>query len=110
MKPGAYFINTARGSLVDENALYAALKEGRLAGAALDTFSTEPPPEDWPLLKLNNLTLTPHIAGSSREAARRGVESVVRDIVGFFIGKPLEHCVNPVVLNENLCRKTPLIE
>ena len=110
MKPGAYFINTARGSLVDENALYAALKEGRLAGAALDTFSTEPPPEDWPLLKLDNVTLTPHIAGSSREAARRGVESVVRDIAGFFIGKPLEHCVNPVVLNENLCRKTPLIE
>lgn len=110
MKPGAYFINTARGSLVDESALYAALKEGRLAGAALDTFSTEPPPEDWPLLKLDNVTLTPHIAGSSREAARRGVESVVRDIAGFFIGKPLEHCVNPVVLNENLCRKTPLIE
>jgi D-3-phosphoglycerate dehydrogenase len=109
MKPGAYFINTARGSLVDENALYEALKEGRLAGAALDTFSTEPPPEDWPLLKLDNVTLTPHIAGSSREAARRGVDSVVCDIAAFFTGKPLKHCVNPVVLNEKLGRKTPLI-
>jgi D-3-phosphoglycerate dehydrogenase len=87
--------------------LYAALKEGRLAGAALDTFSTEPPPEDWPLLKLDNVTLTPHIAGSSREAARRGVESVVRDIAGFFTGKPLEHCVNPVVLTESQHPKTP---
>ena len=105
MKPGAYFINTARGSLIDYNALYAALKDGRLAGAALDTFYIEPPPPDWPLLKLDNVTLTPHIAGSSQEAARRGVESVVRDVAAFFSGKPLEHCVNPVVLNENLCRK-----
>ena len=101
MKPGAYFINTARGQLVDHKALYTALKDGRLAGAALDTFSIEPPPADWPLLKLNNVTLTPHIAGSSQEAARRGVESVVRDIAGFFSGESLENCVNPVVLTEN---------
>ena len=110
MKPGAYFINTARGQLVDYQALYTALKEGRLAGAALDTFSMEPPPTDWPLLKLNNVTLTPHIAGSSQEAARRGVESVVRDIAAFFSGKPLEHCVNPVVLTQNSYPQTPKIE
>jgi len=110
MKSGAYFINTARGPLVDYDAMYAALKGGHLAGAALDTFSIEPPPAVWPLLKLDNVTLTPHIAGSSQESALRGVEMVAREIADFFNGKPLEHCVNPIVLNANLCRKTPVIE
>jgi D-3-phosphoglycerate dehydrogenase len=97
MKPGTYFINTARGPLVDYDALYIALKNGHLAGAALDTFSIEPPPPDWPLLRLKNVTLTPHIAGSSRESAFRGVEIVVRDITNFFSDEPLEHCVNPAM-------------
>jgi D-3-phosphoglycerate dehydrogenase len=98
MKPGAYFINTARGPLVDYAALYAALAGGHLGGAALDTFAVEPPPADWPLLALPNVTVTPHIAGASREAARRGAEIVAQDIANFFAGQPLHHCVNREVL------------
>ncbi len=98
MKRGAYFINTARGPLVDYDALYQALHSGHLAGAALDCFPEEPPPSDWPLLRLPNVTVTPHIAGASKDSAERGAEQVVRDVVHFFTGQPLEFCVNPAVL------------
>ncbi|MGI9492476.1 MAG: 2-hydroxyacid dehydrogenase, partial [Geminicoccaceae bacterium] len=64
MKNGAYFINTARGPLVNYDALYQALTSGKLAGASLETFAIEPAPPDLPLLKLSNVTLTPHIAGA----------------------------------------------
>lgn len=97
MKPGAFLINTARGPLVDYRALYDALAGGHLGGAALDTFAEEPPPADWPLLALDNVTVTPHIAGASREAARRGADIVARDVANFFAGKPLQFCVNPQV-------------
>ncbi|HRW07137.1 MAG TPA: 2-hydroxyacid dehydrogenase [Caldilineaceae bacterium] len=99
MKPGAFLINTARGPLVDYRALYDALAGGHLGGAALDTFAEEPPPADWPLLALDNVTVTPHIAGASREAARRGADIVARDLANFFAGKPLQFCVNPQVLS-----------
>jgi D-3-phosphoglycerate dehydrogenase len=65
MKQGAFFINTARGPLVDYPALYDALKTGRLRGAMLETFDIEPLPKDSPWLSLDNVTLTPHIAGAS---------------------------------------------
>lgn len=94
MKPGSTFINTARGPLVDYDALYDALRGGHLAGAGLDTFSVEPPPPDWPLLRLPNVTLTPHIAGSSQESAQRGADLVARDVASFFAGRPLVNCVN----------------
>ena len=64
MKPTALFINTARAGLVDEAALIRAIKEKRLAGAGLDVYATEPFPEDFPLLTMDNVTLTPHSAGS----------------------------------------------
>jgi D-3-phosphoglycerate dehydrogenase len=100
MKRGAYFINTARGPLVDYDALYAALASGHLGGAALDCFGIEPPPPDWPLLKLPNVTLTPHVAGSSRETAWRKAEYVIRDLANFYAGRPLVHCANPAWKDE----------
>lgn len=71
MKPGAYFINTAPRPLVDTKALYAALHSGHLGGAGIDCFPEKPPPTDWPLLRLPNVTvITAHIAGSSNSAER----------------------------------------
>ena len=78
MKPTAVLVNTARGELIDEQALYSALHEGRLAAAGLDTVSgTEP---SNPLLKLNNVVLSPHVAYHSRESQARCAESVVQAV------------------------------
>lgn len=101
MKAGAFFINTARGPLVDYDALYDALARGHLGGAGLDTFAEEPPPPGWPLLSLPNVTLTPHIAGASQESAQRGAEQVARDVANWFSGRPLEQCVNASSLNRD---------
>jgi D-3-phosphoglycerate dehydrogenase len=68
MKPTAYFINTARGELVDERALYTALSEGLIAGAGLDVLESEPPGHDNPLLKLSNVLITGHFAYYSEES------------------------------------------
>jgi len=100
MRSGAYLVNSARGGLVDYGALYRALKEGRLKGAALDTFDPEPPPPNSPLLKLNNVVLTPHLAGSSRETAHRGIKMLVEDIAKYLRGEIPENCVNPEVFQK----------
>ncbi len=68
MKPTAYFINTARSGLVDEDALAEALREHRIAGAAIDVFEMEPPGKDYKLVAPDNITITPHLAGSTRDA------------------------------------------
>jgi D-3-phosphoglycerate dehydrogenase / 2-oxoglutarate reductase len=86
MKPSAHLINTARGGLVDHSALYRALKEGWIAGAALDIYDTEPIDIHHPLLELNNVTFTPHIAGSSRETAIRSADLLAQKVSDF-----LEH-------------------
>ncbi len=88
MRPGAYFVNTARGPLVDYDALLAALQGGQLSGAALDTFGVEPVPPDSPLLRLPNVTLTPHIAGASVRTVRVAAEAAAEEVRRFIAGEP----------------------
>jgi phosphoglycerate dehydrogenase-like enzyme len=82
MPPGAFLVNVARGQIVDEQALYDALKHERLGGAALDVFAAEPPGEH-PLLKLENFLATPHVGAQTVEAQRHIGEAVVRAIDEF---------------------------
>lgn len=101
MRPGALIINTARGGLVDEAALAAALEGGRLGGAALDTLSSEPPPADHPLLNLSaaaseRLILTPHIAGTTRGAFGRMLAAALENLLRVAAGAAPRHVVNGV--------------
>lgn len=88
MQPHALLINTARGGIVDEAALLAALESGRIGGAALDVLSTEPPAADHPLLRaeLPNLLITPHVAWASREARQRLVDELRANIEAYRAG------------------------
>ncbi|MFP1632643.1 2-hydroxyacid dehydrogenase [Zhengella sp. ZM62] len=93
MRPGTIFVNTARGPLVDYDALYEALDSGHLAGAMLETFAVEPVPEDWPLLQLPNVTLTPHIAGASVRTVTFAAEQAAEEVRRYIAGEgPLNRC------------------
>jgi len=89
MKPSAILINSARGGVVDEVALVTALRTGKLAGAAVDVLSTEPPPAEHSLLSANlpNLLVTPHIAWASRQAQQQLADEVVENIAAFLRGE-----------------------
>jgi D-3-phosphoglycerate dehydrogenase len=99
MKPAAYLINTARGGIVVEAALYDALVSGKLAGAGLDVFEQEPPPAGQPLLALPNVIMAPHVAGVTVEAVDRMSEQTARNILSVLDGAPLrQNVINPDVL------------
>jgi len=88
MKKDAFLINTARGPLVDYEALHDALSAGRLGGAMLDTFAVEPVPPDWPLLQLPNVTLTPHIAGASVRTVTIAADQAAEEVRRYLAGEP----------------------
>ncbi|MDW3182632.1 2-hydroxyacid dehydrogenase [Roseobacter sp.] len=89
MKPDALLVNTARGPLCNYDDLYEALRDGVIGSAMLETFSVEPTPPDWPLLQLDNVTLTPHIAGASVRTATYAAEVLAEDVRRYFAGEPL---------------------
>src|SRR5205814_2111644 len=94
MKPTAYLVNGARGALVDEDALFSTLKARKIAGAAIDVFQTEPLPATSPLLTLDNVVLTPHVAWVTDAGTDRMARHPVENILAFLEGKP-KFVVNP---------------
>jgi D-3-phosphoglycerate dehydrogenase / 2-oxoglutarate reductase len=99
MKTTAYLINTARGGIVDEPALYDALVSGKLAGAGLDVFEQEPPPAGHSLFELPNVIMAPHVAGVTREAVDRMSEQTARNILSALDGEPIrQNVINQDVL------------
>ena len=104
MKPTVFLINAARGPLIDEDALYSALKEGRIAGAGLDVLVDSHPPPDHPLLKLDNVLVTPHVAFFSQEALLELEERAAGDVARVLQGQMPDNLVNPTVLPHSRAR------
>ncbi len=94
MKRGAVFVNTARGALVNERDLAAALESGHLAAAAVDVFQVEPPEKDLPLMNCRNVILTPHSSGWTEEALRRECSGAVASVIAFFKGEEIPGLLN----------------
>jgi D-3-phosphoglycerate dehydrogenase / 2-oxoglutarate reductase len=98
MKPSAYIVNTARGGIINEQALYEALAANTIAGAGIDVFEKEPAPVDHPLLTLKNCVVAPHMAGVTKESMDRMAVAAVNNILSVLDGDPIkENAVNPEV-------------
>jgi len=109
MKPGVRIINCARGGLIDEDALCDALKEGKIAGAALDVFETEPP-EECSLLEMENVIATPHLGASTREAQTNVALQVAEQVLKVLNGEPVCYAVNvPVEMPESMADVEPFM-
>lgn len=93
MKQTAYLINTARSDLADEKALVTALREHQIGGAALDVFDAEPLPADHPFLSLDNITLTPHLAGTSTDTMATSVEIGIEELTRYLKGEDLKYVI-----------------
>jgi len=95
MKPSAFLVNTARGPLIDEAALAAALDDGRIAGAAVDVLSVEPPARSNPLLAAKHCVITPHVAWATRDARRRLIDVAAANLAAYLDGRP-QNVVNRI--------------
>lgn len=100
LQPHAFLVNTARGGLIDEAALYQALKNKKIGGAALDCFKKEPPGSDFPFYELDNCVMTPHTAGYSPEANLKSGMLVVENIMAVFTGR-----TPPCLINKNVLER-----
>lgn len=99
MKASAFLINSSRGGIVDEGALHDCLVKKRIAGAALDVFSQEPPSSNHPLLSLDNFIATPHIAGVTTEALRRMATTAAEEVLRVLRGDKPRYAINPQVFS-----------
>ena len=106
MKPGAVFINTARGGLVDQDALLAALEAGQLVGAGLDVTSPEPLPPDHPLLHRDDVVVTPHVASATADGKVRILEAAFEQAMTVVRGERPTHLVNPEVWDRRVAATT----
>ncbi|MEK6229278.1 MAG: D-glycerate dehydrogenase [Actinomycetota bacterium] len=97
MKPTAYLVNTARGPIVDSEALVAALREGEIAGAALDVTDPEPLPADHPLTRAPGLLVVPHIASATHATREAMADIAVDNLLAALAGERMPHCANPEV-------------
>jgi D-3-phosphoglycerate dehydrogenase len=97
MRPHAFFITTSRGFIHDEEALTEALRNKKIAGAGLDVWAKEPPPLDHPLLQLDNVLVSPHIAGVTKEARANMGRIAAEQLLGALDGKRPPRIVNPEV-------------
>jgi phosphoglycerate dehydrogenase-like enzyme len=100
MKPGACFLNLARAALVDDDALYAALRDGHLGGAALDVFADEPVRSENRYVQLPNVLVSPHLGGATRDVVRHQTDLIVDGIEAWLRGDRPRHVANPAVFGE----------
>ena len=100
MRPSAFLINSARGPVVDEEAVYRAVRDQRIAGAAFDVFEYEPLRDESPLRDCDGLILTPHIAGVTVESSERANIMAAESIIKVLSGEPPTSLVNPEVLKK----------
>lgn len=101
MKDTAFFINTARGAIIEQDALVDALRAGTIRGAALDVYDMEPIPDDHPLLDLNTVVTTPHLAGAAEDVITRHSKMLVDDIEALLTNEPPAHVANETVLSRD---------
>ena len=97
MKPSAYLVNTARGPIVDTDALRTALEQGEIAGAALDVTDPEPLPADHPLLGAPNLTVIPHLGSATHATRELMADMAVDNLLAGLAGERMPYCANPEV-------------
>ncbi len=100
MKPTGILVNTSRGGVVDQKALYRVLKEKQIMGAAVDVTEVEPIPQDDPLLKLDNILITPHIGGATRATREKMCSLAAQNLVAALNGEPVPNCVNCHLLDK----------
>ena len=101
MKPTSYLINTSRAEIVDEDALYQILKGKKIAGATIDVFNVEPSGKDYPLIALENVTVTPHLAGCTKDAFLNSPKLLFKEINKLLGGEIIKNIVNKEILDKN---------